>query len=106
MLPKKNRLPARSTLIRSATIATPYFTVKFCKNLLLESRFAFVMSKASAKNATDRNRAKRIVRSCVEELLPYSASPTDFLFILKKSTVGVAREAVFPFVKHVIAKTL
>lgn len=63
------------------------------RNSLPFSRFGFVISKKIDKSAVIRNRTKRVMRSCIEEMLPKIENGYDMLFILQKNAVGQKRNA-------------
>lgn len=66
---------------------TPLFVLKAHPNNLAHSRFGFVVSKQIDKRATARNKAKRRLRSCIEELRLAIQPGFDILFILKSVTL-------------------
>ena len=84
MLPRKNRLSARQPFHSAMSFHNELFTLKAKKGSLVESRFAFVVGKRIDKRAVVRNESKRVIRSCVEALLPQISPGYDMLFILKK----------------------
>lgn len=94
MLPRQYRLPANVRLRNAAVYLSPFFLVKFSSNELAYSRFGFIIGKVAAKHAVDRNRARRLIRSCVEERLEQIAPGHDMLFLLKKGIIGKDREAL------------
>lgn len=92
MLPSQYRLPGTVSFKNAPVHATRYFVVKYVPNGLDYSRFGFIIGKAVAKEATSRNRARRILRSCVEERLEQILKGYDMLFLLKKGIIGAERE--------------
>lgn len=92
MLPRQYRLPANFRLTHPQTYTTPYFMVKYSSNNLPHARFGFVIGKAVAKQAVHRNRARRLLRSCLEERIENIRHGVDMLFLLKKGIIGVERE--------------
>jgi len=94
MLPRQYRLPASVRLKNSTTFASPYFLVKIAPNDLSYSRFGFIIGKAVAKQAVHRNRARRLLRSCIEERLEQISSGHDMLFLLKKGIIDKDRETL------------
>jgi ribonuclease P protein component len=68
--------------------STPFFSLKVSKNSEEVSRFGFLVSKKIDKRAVVRNRAKRILRGCVERSLSQIKGGYDFLFIARKDLVG------------------
>jgi ribonuclease P protein component len=95
MLKRKYRLPVRAKVTRPSSHKSLTFLLKIYKNNLSFSRFGFVISKKIDKRAVVRNRTKRVMRSCIEEMLPKIENGYDMLFILQKSAVGQKREAFY-----------
>lgn len=94
MLPRQYRLPATIRLKDPDTYATPYFLVKLASNNLTHSRFGFIIGKAAAKEAVKRNRARRLLRSCIEERLSGITGGVDMLFLLKKGIIDKDRQTL------------
>jgi ribonuclease P protein component len=92
MLARENRLPASTRLIKSQFARTPLFSLKFCKNTLTVSRFAFVVRKSVDKRAVVRNRIRRLLRSCIEELKNNIVPGYDMLFFLEKGIIDKQQE--------------
>lgn len=92
MLPRQYRLPASVRLVNPYTYSNFFFLVKFAPNELPLNRYGFIIGKAVAKEATERNRARRLFRSCVEERFEEIKVGHDMLFLLKKGIIGVERE--------------
>lgn len=88
MLPRQYRLPANLRLNQPQTYTTPFFIVKFSPNDQLVSRYGFVIGKAVAKEAVHRNRARRLLRSCIEDRLETIQIGYDMLFLLKKGIIN------------------
>lgn len=65
------------------------------------SRFGFTVKKSVDKRAVVRNRARRVLRSCIEELLENIASGYDMLFMLEKGIIGKDREEIFELTKKI-----
>lgn len=95
MLSRQYRLPANIRLIHPVIGASSYFLVKYAPNELAYNRFGFIIGKAVAKQAVHRNRARRLLRSCIEERLDRIGGGYDMLFLLKKGIIGVEREILF-----------
>ena len=95
MLKRKYRLPVRAKLTRPSSHKSRTFWLKIYKNNLPFSRFGFVISKKIDKRAVVRNRTKRVLRSCIEELRQKIENGYDMLFILQKNAVGQKREAFY-----------
>src|SRR5258706_9881333 len=88
MFSRKLRLPANTNFSLAKTIHTPLFVLKVAKNDFLYNRYGFVVSKKIDKRATVRNRVKRVIRSCFEELNTRLVQGQDFLVIIKREAVG------------------
>ncbi len=102
MLKKVNRLPATQKLSSPIFIKTPYFVLKIAKNNLENNRYAFVVRKSLDKRAVGRNRIKRVLRSCIEEMLENIKPGYDMLFLLEKGIIDVKRQDVFNNLKTVL----
>jgi ribonuclease P protein component len=88
MLKRLYRLPAQQTLISPVTIHTDSLVMKIAPNELPYSRFGFVVSRKVAKQATVRNRSKRQIRSCIENMFLQIVPGYDMLLVLKKRVVS------------------
>lgn len=88
MLKRKYRLPVRAKLTRPSSHKSQTFLLRIYKNNLPFSRFGFVISKKIDKRAVVRNRTKRVIRSCIEDLQQKIIEGYDMLFILQKNSVG------------------
>ena len=95
MLPRQYRLPAAVRLKHPVTYHSDFFLVKIATNDLTYSRFGFIIGKASAKLAVDRNRARRLLRSCIEERLEQISGGYDMLFLLKKGIIDKDRDTLY-----------
>lgn len=94
MLKKLNRLPAKQRLLHSTFYKTPDFGLRVASNNLDVSRFGFIVKKSVDKRATVRNRARRVLRSCIEEMLAGIKDGRDMLFSLEKGIIAKDRQAV------------
>lgn len=92
MLPRQYRLPASVHFRNASVYPTAYFLVKVIPNAQEYSRFGFSIGKAVAKQAVHRNKARRILRSCIEERFENIIGGYDMLFLLKKGIIGAERE--------------
>ena len=95
MLAKQYRLPPYIRIPNKMSVDTPLFVFKAGINTLPHSRFGFVVRKAVDKRATVRNRMRRLIRSCIEEMLPNMAPGIDMLFLLKRPLLEMKREALY-----------
>jgi ribonuclease P protein component len=99
MLKKLYRLPAKQKLKQTSFFRTPYFNLIVASNNLQVSRFGFTTKKSIDRRAVARNRAKRVLRSCIEEMLETITSGYDMLFLLEKGIIGKEREVIFTDLK-------
>jgi ribonuclease P protein component len=95
MLHKQYRLPATTRLGNATTFTTHLFILKVKKNDLTHNRFGFVVRKTVDKRATERNRIRRVFRSCIEEMLPQFSLGHDMLFLLKRPILEMERDALY-----------
>lgn len=93
MLKKKNRLSSIGIKTKSR-ISTPLFGLSFSNNGQDLSRFSFIISKKIDKRAVVRNKAKRKIRSVIEEMLDRIDTGKDFVFYLKKDVVDTKKDDV------------
>lgn len=63
-----------------------------------------VASRKVSKRAVDRNRAKRLIRSIIEELWDKIYFGYDILFILKKEAIGKKRADFYLGIKNILEK--
>ncbi|MBA3724364.1 MAG: ribonuclease P protein component [Candidatus Levybacteria bacterium] len=87
MLAQPHRLPATTRLTHAKFYKTLLFSVKYTKNDLTVSRFAFLVRKTVDKRAVARNRIRRVFRSCIEEQLTAIYPGYDMLFFLEKGII-------------------
>lgn len=106
MLPRINRLPAKTSLTKYQITRTPLFTVKYAKNALPYNRFGFVVSKRIAKKAVNRNRTKRLVRSCIEDMFADMSQGNDVLFVIHSDMESIQRETICPHVRQAMQNML
>jgi ribonuclease P protein component len=104
MLATTFRLSANKKYEFTRSFSTPYFLLKIAKNNSDEKKFGFIVSKKVDKRAVIRNRAKRVVRSCIEELLSQIHPGYTLLFILKSQSVNAERDDVFKTIQILLQK--
>lgn len=104
MLKKKYRLPRTVNLKNANLLRLPFFLIKINKNKLLTNRMGIVASRKVSKRAVGRNRAKRLIRSIMEEVWDKIIPGYDILFILKKEAVGKRRADFYPPIKKILEK--
>lgn len=104
MLKRIYRLPASTRLNLARTYSAPVFALKIAPNNLSYNRFGFIISKKVAPLAVDRNRSKRLLRSCVEDLFSEIKPGHDCLFILRKNLSDMKKDDVRKELMQVLAK--
>lgn len=104
MLKKTYRLPASQKLKSSIFFKTPFFNLLISRNNLQISRFGFTTKKSVDKRAVARNRAKRVLRSCIEELLGQIKNGHDMLFLLEKGIIDKKRSEIYEELKKLLTE--
>lgn len=94
MLKKTYRLPLGKQLASSQTITSPFFTLRYTRNNLTNSRFGFIVSKRIDKRATKRNRIRRLLANSIETRIAEIVYGKDILFIARKDIVGATSEEI------------
>lgn len=102
MLKKRYRALPRGVFNKS--FASRFFLLKIRDNGLLYSRFGFVISKKIDKRAVVRNRLRRILSSCLEEIFDRIKQGYDMVFVIKKDMVGKNRKEILNSVSSLLAK--
>jgi len=101
MLKRRYRLSAR-TKWRGKSIKTPFFILKVAQNGLLYNRFSFTVSKKVDKRAVVRNRVKRRLRSCIEEIFTDLKKGYDMGFLIKKEAVSTTTDKLCLLIKNTL----
>ena len=104
MLKRKFRIPKGQRLNNSGFLSSPLFTIKVRENGLSLSRFAIIVSKKVDKRAVARNRIRRLISSCLEEMYNGLKQGKDTIFIVKKEAINKSREDFFKAIKYVLEK--
>ncbi len=104
MLKRKYRLPIKAKLTYSSVVKSQTFLLKISQNSLPFSRFGFIISKKIDKRSVVRNRARRVIRSCIEELLGKIKEGYDMLFILQKNAVDKKRHDFYNEIEKVLSE--
>lgn len=104
MLKKKFRLPKGIRFNNYDLISSPLFTIKTKENGFLFNRLATVVSKKIDKRAVFRNRIKRLINSCMQELCKQPTQGYDMLFIVKKGAIGKSRQEFCWTIKNGLEK--
>jgi len=104
MLKKIYRLPAKQKFQKPSFSKTPIFTLRISSNNLSHNRFGFVVKKTTDKHAVVRNRSKRVLRSCIEEMFENIKEGHDMLFSLEKGIIGKERKEIFTDLKKLLSE--
>lgn len=104
MLARRYRLPAYIHFPRGNAIVTADYILKVTPNDLPHSRFGFIVRKALEKRATKRNRVRRLLRSCVEELQNHIQPGYDMLFLLKQGIMEKERIQMYEEVQLIFKR--
>jgi len=86
------------------SFSTQFFLIKVIENGLGLNRFGIIVSKKIDKRAVARNRIKRLISSCIEELYKDMGFGYDMLFIVKRSALGKTREEFLEAMKDIFRK--
>jgi ribonuclease P protein component len=70
----------------------------------LPPRFGFVVSNKISKEATKRNRIKRLMREAVKKLLPEIKEGMNIIFLVRQKLLLKSKEEVFSEVKSALTK--
>lgn len=104
MLKRKFRIPKGIRFNNSRLISGPFFTIKVRENGFPFSRFTIITSKKIDKRAVIRNRIRRLISSCIEELYENVKPGFDMIFIVKKGAIGKKRTELCLEIKHILEK--
>ncbi|HET9946583.1 MAG TPA: ribonuclease P protein component [Patescibacteria group bacterium] len=88
MLPKQYRLPVGVSFQNARSATTPHFSFRWISTENSQNRYGFIVSKKVDSRAVMRNRAKRMLRQCVEQYQDSMAVSYDFLFTVRKNFVN------------------
>lgn len=92
MLPKQHRLVLRKEFNRIKKQGQFFqgrlFSLLIIKQASLKKRFAFVVSKKIAKNATKRNKIRRLLAEAVYDYLTRIKTGVDGVFLIKKTIIA------------------
>lgn len=100
MLKRKFRLPWGIKFNNNGLISAQLLTIKNKENGLLLNRFTTIVSKKIDKRAVVRNRIKRLINSCIEELYNHIHKGRDMVFIAKKEAIGKTRQEFYQELKR------
>lgn len=103
MLKKKYRLNVGLRRVPASSHKSQTLRLLITKNNLPYNRFGFVISKRIDKRASVRNRIKRVIRSCIEELQDKITKGYDMLFIIQKKALGEDRNTYLNEIKKLLS---
>lgn len=89
----------------AASIATSFFIIKSRKTKFPDdARFGIVASKKTLKLATQRNRAKRLLRTWIRSCKNSMSDDLDYLFIIRSSILNATLANGVTVMKNAIDK--
>ena len=94
MFKRKYRLPKGARFGKSRLITSPFFAIKIKENGLLFNRFSTVVSKKVDKRAVARNKIRRLVNSCISDLVGELKNGYDMIIIAKKNMVDIDKNSL------------
>ncbi len=103
MLKREYRIP-RIKLANPRTIAIPYFIVRISKNNLSISRFRFNVSKKIDKRAAVRNKLRRRMSHCIEQMYTRIRGGYDMAFSLRAAALNKKEEVLNSAIVDVFEK--
>ncbi len=103
MLKRKYRL-GRERFDSARSFYSQLFTLKIKDNGLLFNRFGIITSKKLDRKAVIRNRIKRLISSCIEELFKDIKPGNDMLLIAKKEAATKNRKEILVSMMNVFKK--
>lgn len=98
------RLHARTRLSNPKIEHTPFFSVRVAKNGKEVSRFGFVVSKKVDKRAVERNRVRRLLATCIQEIEATLPTGLDALFFLKAGIKDATKESIKTAIRTTLGK--
>ena len=104
MLRRKFRIPKGIGFNNSRLFSSALFTIKVRENGFSFNRFAIIVSKKVDKRAVVRNRIRRLISSCIEELYYDLKQGKDMIFIVKREAINKSRQDFFQAIKSTLEK--
>lgn len=104
MFKKKFRFPFRARFGNFRQRAFPQFNLKTRENNLLVSRVAIIVSKKVDGRAVIRNRVRRTMSACLEDLWGGVKLGFDALLIAKRGSQDQSKQRMFKFLKEAFEK--
>jgi len=105
MLKKQYRLSDFKKL-KSKTINSPLFTLKYLESGEKVSKFAFIISKKIDKRAVVRNKIKRQLSKSIENILEKIKTGYNFIFIARKEILGKNQKEIETEVEKIFPEKL
>ncbi len=99
MLKRALRIGKKSTRAFAFSKVTPYFTLRCSKNMLRHPRFSFVVSKKVDKRSVVRNRERRRMSSCIEQIIG-QIKPYDMRFSAKPKITMASADNLCALMKN------
>lgn len=104
MLKRKYRLDSKTKVKFGKPFSTPFFVIRTSENSYQYSRFRFIVSKKVDKRAVVRNKIKRILNSCVENIFEDINKGYDIMFFVRKEILDLSPEEICYNIKEAFAK--
>ncbi len=107
MLTKKHRLPEKSIdRVKGGGrhYQTPFFAVVYLSDQKTPSQFAFVLSRRVSKQATIRNKTKRLIAGSVRQLINNLKDGHWVVFLIKRAALGQSKDLLAETVEEAFRK--
>lgn len=104
MFKRKHRIDRTLFAKNHLKIHTPSLILLFIKNGLPYSRFGVVVSKRVDVRAVGRNRVKRMVRECLQELSQKIRTGYDMIIVVKKELSRVSKNESLEIIEATLKK--
>lgn len=92
MLPRERRITDnkqfRKVFRKGRRISSPSYVINTLENRSLISRIGIIVGKKYSKKATERNKAKRVIREAVKILYPTLRDGMDIVISVKGARTG------------------
>lgn len=103
MLKRQFRLRAKGKIHFETTVVSPFFLLRIKHNGRQYNRYGFTISKRVDKKAVVRNRIKRIMSTCIQEIKSLQTG-FDVLFTVKAEARNVSHAMLCDSVKQAFQK--
>lgn len=104
MLKKKYRLGSETKVKFKNFLSTPFFLLKIAENNLVNNRYRFIVSKKIDKRAVIRNKIKRMLSLCIEDMLKETKTGYDMLFLAKKELSNIQQDKLSFYIKTILTE--